>query len=104
MKRNRRSAIYATLACLVSLGSPMPAIAQRDRAAPMIAMTGDQLRAQGIALHSAGASALPNSCAAVGTSGLSVSNEMLAAFKARGFTLESLCLGLTSAFRRDPET
>jgi hypothetical protein len=78
--------------------------AQNNRAVSMIKMTGDQLRAQGIAVQSAGVTALPNSCAAVGTPGLSISNEMLAAFTARGFTLESLCLSLTSYFRFDPET
>src|SRR5262249_2781658 len=57
-----------------------------------------------IAVQSAGVTALPNSCATVGTPGLSISSEMLAAFTAGGFTLESLCLSLTSYFRFDPET
>jgi hypothetical protein len=92
------------LAGLVSLGSPMLVTAQNNRAVSMIKMTGDQLRAQGIAVQLAGVTALPNSCAAVGTPGLSISNEMLAAFTVRGFTLESLCLSLTSYFRFDPET
>src|SRR5262249_24184965 len=102
-KRNPKSAISIALAGIVSLGSPMLVTAQNNRAVSMIKMTGDQLRAQGIAVQSAGVTALPNSCATVGTPGLSISNEMLAAFTAGGFTLESLCLSLTSYFRFDPE-
>src|SRR5262245_39530165 len=104
MKKIRRSARCAVLAALTVLGSGVPGLAQGEHAVPMIKMTGAQLRDQGIAVQSAAAAALPNSCAIVGSPDLSVSNEMLAAFKARDFTLESLCLGITSAFRFDPES
>jgi hypothetical protein len=108
MKQGRTYAIYSVLAGLFALGSAAPADAQvvwdEAPAVPMIKLTGKQLRAQGIALKSAGAAAFPHSCATVGSPGLSVSNDMLAAFIARGFTLESLCLGLTSAFGFDPES
>jgi hypothetical protein len=104
MKPHRVASLVWMLACLVSLGSAPPSLAQDEPKVPQIGMTGQQLRSEGIALRSAGAQPLPNSCASAGSPGLSVSDEMLAAFRARGFTLESLCLGLGSDFRFDPDS
>lgn len=104
MKPHHVASLFWMLACLVSLGSTPPSLAQDEPKVPLISMTGQQLRSVGIALRSAGVQPLPNSCAPAGSTGLSVSNEMLAAFRARGFTLESLCLGLASSFRFDPDS
>jgi len=46
----------------------------------------------------------PNSCQSSGNAGLSVSNELLAHFKAQGFTLETVCLAFSSNMRFDSET
>jgi hypothetical protein len=95
----------ATALLFMELVASTPsAMAQHERKVPMITMTAHELREIGIALRSAGAGALPNSCASVGANDISVSDEMLAAFRARGFSLESLCLGLSSSFRYDPVT
>jgi hypothetical protein len=104
MKPHHAASLFWMLACLVSLGSTPPSLAQDEPRVPLIRMTGQQLRSEGIALRSAGVQPLPNSCASAGSPGLSVSNEMLAAFRARGFTIESLCLGLASDFRFDPDS
>jgi hypothetical protein len=71
---------------------------------PKISMTIQQLRSAGISDRSADAIPLPNSCATPGAADLSVSNEMLSAFQSRGFTLESLCLSLTSVINFDPDS
>jgi hypothetical protein len=102
MKSYYAASLFWILDCL--FGSIPPGLAQEERKVPLISMTAQQLRSEGIALQSAGAQPLPNSCAPAGSTGLSVSNEMLAAFQARGFTLESLCLGLASDFRFDPNS
>jgi hypothetical protein len=67
-------------------------------------VTAKQLRDAGIAVSSAGVQRLTNSCAVTGNSELSISDDMLSAFKARGFSLESVCLGLISSFNFDPDT
>jgi len=84
--------------------SASPGIGQVGTKVPMISMTAEQLRSAGIAVRSAGAIPLPHSCATTGATDLSVSNDMLSAFQSRGFTLESLCVSLSSAFRFDPES
>jgi hypothetical protein len=45
-----------------------------------------------------------NSCRAAGNDKLSVSDQLLQHFMARGFTLESVCLAFSSVMRFDPET
>jgi len=80
------------------------AAAQEEPKVPLIPMTADQLRQSGIAVRSLGVAALPKSCASIGSADISLSNEMVAAFEARGFTLDSICLGLDGVFAFDPET
>jgi hypothetical protein len=93
----------ATASIFMALVASTPS-AMAQRKVPMITMTANELRTIGIAVHSAGGGALPNSCASAGANDISVSDEMLDGFRARGFSLESLCLGLTSSFRYDPVT
>jgi hypothetical protein len=81
---------------------PSQAYAQTEKVTP-IQMTIGELRAQGIAV-SPPAQPFPNSCRASGSARLSVSDQLLAFFKARGFTLESVCLAFSSHMRFDPET
>jgi hypothetical protein len=104
MKTHHAASLVWMLAYLVSLECTPPSLAQDEPKVPLISMTGQQLRSLGIALRSAGVQPLPNSCAPAGSTGLSVSNEMLTAFRARGFTIESLCLGLASDFHFDPDS
>jgi hypothetical protein len=100
--------VYRLFVVLLAFASSVeldPSFAEEgDPKVPIISMTGQQLHTIGIALQSTGVPPLPNSCASAGSADLSVSNEMLSAFRTRGFTLESLCLGLASWFRFDPET
>jgi hypothetical protein len=81
---------------------PGPAYAQSEKVT-RIRMTIAELRAQGIAV-SPNAQPFPNSCRSAGSTRLSVSDQLLAYFKARGFTLESVCLAFSSHMRFDPET
>ena len=69
-----------------------------------IRMTIGELRAQGIAVRGITAQPFPNSCRSSGNARLSVSNQLMEHFKSGGFTLKSLCLGLSSRVRFDPET
>ncbi|NZD66195.1 hypothetical protein HX900_34680 [Rhizobium sp. WYCCWR 11290] len=78
--------------------------AQDDAPLPKIILSAHELRSLGIAVHSEGANELPNSCRGSGNADLSVSDEMLRHFTGRGFSLESLCLGLSSWVLFDPET
>jgi hypothetical protein len=66
-------------------------------------MTIGELRVQGISV-SPNTRPFPNSCQSAGNARLSVSDELLAHFRARGFTLESVCLAFSSHIRFDPET
>jgi hypothetical protein len=68
-----------------------------------IRMTVGELRAHGLAV-SPNAQPFSNSCQSSGNAGLSVSDELLAHFKAQGFTLETVCLAFSSNMRFDPET
>jgi hypothetical protein len=82
----------------------LPSAKAQERKVTRIQMTIDELAAQGIAVPGTRARPFPNSCQSSGNARLSVSDNLLAHFKARGFTLESLCLGLSSNIRFDPET
>src|SRR5262249_38560234 len=101
----KRLAVAAVCLVLAWLAVPVPlsrAYAQSEKVT-RIRMTIGELRAQGIAV-SPNASSFPNSCQSSGNARLSVSNELLAHFNARGFTLESVCLAFSSHMRFDPET
>jgi hypothetical protein len=67
-------------------------------------MTVVELAAQGIAVRGTRARPFPSSCQSSGNAMLSVSDDLLQHFKAQGFTLESLCLGLSSNILFDPDT
>ena len=67
-------------------------------------MTAEQLAAQGIALARSRVRPFPNSCRSAGNARLTISDQLLERFRARGFTLESVCLGLSSRVRFDPES
>src|SRR5262245_51538061 len=98
-------AVAAVCLALVCLSVHLPfcrAYAQNDKVT-RIRMTVGELRAQGIAV-SPNAQPLPNSCQSSGNTRLSVSNELLAHFKARGFTLESVCLAFSSHMRFNSDT
>lgn len=75
----------------------------QDEKVTRIRMTIGELRAQGIAVSSY-AKPFPNSCQSSGNTRLSVSDDLLAHYQARGFTLESVCLAFSSHMRFDPET
>jgi hypothetical protein len=100
-----KSLSVIALALLVSIAaSYSSATAQEEPKVPLLSMTAEQLKQSGIALGSLGVSALPNSCASIGSADISLSNELVAAFEGRGFTLESICLGLVGTFAFDPES
>ena len=77
---------------------------------PVIFKSNDELRKLGmsllwVSLSLSESKPFQNKCYIVGESPrISMSNEFLARFKSRGFTLESACLGLDSETRYDPET
>jgi hypothetical protein len=104
MRRHDIGVAASIFTAVIALTCFRSAMAQSEPKALTIIMTADELRAAGIAVGSAGARALPNSCAPTGDDDISVSNEMLTSFRSRGFSLESICIGLTSAFRFDPDT
>jgi hypothetical protein len=83
---------------------PLHGAKAQEQKITRIQMTIDELTAQGIAVRGTRARPFPNSCQSSGNAKLSVSNQLLEHFKTRGFTLESLCLGLSSNVRFDPET
>ncbi|MGE0024305.1 MAG: hypothetical protein AB7S70_11815 [Hyphomicrobium sp.] len=93
------------LACpLVVLASvPPPALADDDYFGN-IQLSSAELREIGLAIGGTGVEPFPNTCGDAAPIPLSVSNEMLAHFTAKGFTLESLCLGAGGMIRHDPET
>lgn len=90
---------------LAAAVSARGAIAQ-DAPYPIVMKTTDALREAGIALHVPQAKHFKNKCYAYGEASyrFSVSDDLLARYKAKGFTLESLCMGLVSEARFDPET
>ncbi|MGE0024306.1 MAG: hypothetical protein AB7S70_11820 [Hyphomicrobium sp.] len=81
-----------------------PARAGTDVALNRILLTAAELRGAGITFDGNGLDSWPNECGDAGNNGLAVSNDMLRHFEARGFTLVSLCLGLSGATVFDPET
>ncbi len=97
----------AVLLCLLSMlvvFSACHAVRADDVKLVLIDMTGRELAGQGIAVRELRMRPFPNSCAHAGNPNLSVSNELLQHFRGRGFSLESLCLGLSSHIHYDPET
>ncbi|MBY5698018.1 hypothetical protein [Rhizobium leguminosarum] len=104
MKRVLISPAVISLAGIWILAFLPNAQAQTDAPVPKIILSAQELRSLGIAVHSQGAEELPHSCRDSGNPDLSVSDEMLRHFTARGFSLESLCLGLSSWVLFDPET
>jgi hypothetical protein len=95
--------VYAAVASVAIPATLHDAKAQESKLA-RIRMTADELAAHGIALRELRMRPFPNSCQPSGNPRLSVSNELLQHFRAQGFTLESLCLGLSSQVHFDPET
>jgi hypothetical protein len=75
-----------------------------DRKVARIRMTAAELTAYGISVRGSRLPPFPNSCGPAGNPRLSVSDRLLQRFLARGFTLESVCLGLSSQMRFDPES
>jgi hypothetical protein len=104
MKQRIAASVYLTFVSLAALAPLCSGLAQDQPNVPLIPMTANELRTAGIAIQSAGVEPLPNSCAGAGAPELSVSDEMLAAFKSRDFSVISLCLGLISYSRFDPQT
>jgi hypothetical protein len=102
MRRLAVASVCLALGWLV-VQVPLKRAYAQSKKVTRIGMTIGELRAQGIAV-SPNAQPFPNSCQSVGNTRLSVSDELLAHFKARGFTLESVCLGFSSHMRFDPET
>jgi hypothetical protein len=92
-----------TCSCLGVLMPPPNATAQ-ERKVTQIQMTIDELAAQGLAVLGTRIRPFPYSCQSSGNAKLSVSSGLLEHFRAQGFTLESLCLGLSSNIKFDPET
>ncbi|TAU59251.1 hypothetical protein ELI13_38065 [Rhizobium ruizarguesonis] len=104
MKRVLVSPAVISLAGIWVLAFLANAQGQDNAPVPKIILSAQELRSLGIAVHSQGAEELPHGCRDSGNPDLSVSDEMLRHFKARGFSLESLCLGLSSWVLFDPET
>jgi len=95
---------FRLLACLLAgVAVSSPAIGDDDYFGN-IKVTAAELREVGLAIEGTGVDPFPNACGAAASIPLSVSNEMLSHFKAKGFTLESLCLGVSGMFRFDMET
>src|SRR5690348_3426817 len=103
MRRLALTTICFTLCWLAMSLSLGRAQAQSGDKVMRIHMTAAELRAHGLAI-SPRAQPLPNSCQSSGNTTLSVSDELLANFKTKGFTLESVCLAFSSHMRFDPET
>ena len=104
--------IIAAVVCLLATasGARAQATARQPGTAPavrypIVFKQAEQVRALGLSVES-GDRALKNKCYAYGEGSyrLSVSDERLAAAKAKGFSLESLCMGLVSEARFNPET
>jgi hypothetical protein len=103
MKGLGLAAIYAAIVCLAIPVASHDATAQEPKLA-RIRMTANELAAQGLSVRELRMRPFPNSCQSSGNPRLSVSNQLLEHFQAQGFTLESLCLGLSSHMHFDPET
>jgi hypothetical protein len=91
MRRLAVASVCLALGWLV-VQVPLERAYAQSKKVTRIGMTIGELRAQGIAV-SPNAQPFPNSCQSVGNTRLSVSDELLAHFKTRGFTLESVALG-----------
>jgi hypothetical protein len=106
MRRLFIATVCLTLGWL-AIDVPLDRANAHDEKVIRIRMTSGELRAQGLAVGPE-AQPLPNSCQSFGygqvIKGLSVSDELLAHFKARGFTLESVCLAFVSVMRYDLES
>jgi len=88
------------LTCLLfAATAPWPA-AGGDARVGHILMTSAELRKAGLSLGNK----FPNTCGEAALFSLSISDKMLRHFERRGFTLESLCLGLSGMARFDMET
>jgi len=100
-----RSAVAAVCLALgwLAVQVPLDRANAQDEKVTRIRMTVGELRAHGLAV-SPNAHPFPNSCQSSGNARLSVSNDLLANFAAKGFTLESVCLAFSSHMRFDPET
>src|SRR5687767_8821017 len=88
-------ALRPTVALLSLVVSTALAWAGADVVVDRILMTADELRGAGLTFDGNGLDPWPNECGEAGKNGLAVSSDMLRHFEARGFTLESLCLGLS---------
>ena len=91
------------------LAAPVAAVAEPGIRYPIVFNDASRLQEVGIAFALYGAPEtqhFPNKCYAYGDGGhrISVSDAMLARYKAKGFSLQSLCLGLVSEARFDPES
>jgi hypothetical protein len=102
MRRLASTTICLTLGWLAIQVSLDCANAQEQKVT-RIRLTVGELRAHGLAV-SRRAQPFPNSCQSSGNTSLSVSDDLLANFKSKGFTLESVCLAFSSHMRFDPET
>jgi hypothetical protein len=103
MKRVDIAAICSAVICL-AVSTVLHGAKAEEQKVTRVRMTIDELRAQGIAVRGITAQPFPNSCRSSGNARLSVPAQLLEHFKGRGFTLESVCLGLSSRVRFDPET
>jgi hypothetical protein len=102
MERSAVAAVclaFGWLAVLV----PLDRANAQNEVVTRIRMTVGELRAQGLAV-SPSAHPFSNSCQSSGNARLSVSDDLLANFMSKGFTLESVCLAFSSHMRFDPET
>jgi hypothetical protein len=107
IKEGKMRLLNITLLAFSCLAVPMslPSATAQERKVTRVQMTIDELAAQGIAvLLGTKVRSFPNSCRSSGNARLSVSSGLLGHFRAQGFTLESLCLGLSSNILFDPET
>jgi hypothetical protein len=106
----------AALLILFALWTPGPARAEPDIEFPVIFTSPQELAEFGIEIQGAGEvdgqgaiGPFPNKCydlngSSVGYRPITISNALLARYKAKGFTRETLCLALVSQARYDPET
>jgi hypothetical protein len=99
----RAAVLCLTIVSTVGTAMPHSAVAQ-DEKLFLMQMTPQELAAHGLAVRELRMPPFPNSCRVAGNPRFSVSDAMLSHFRSRGFTLESLCLGLSSHIHYDPET
>jgi len=102
MRRFAMTTVCLTLGWL-AIHAPLDRANAQDEKVTRIRMTVGELRMHGLAVRPI-AQPFSNSCESSGDAGLSVSDELLAHFKAQGFTLETVCLAFSSNMRFDPET